>query len=126
MYKEEDCMKSTLKNLLMLVLITAVCIALFTNFTWADSNAVNHHNSSYDKISGKIDLIVNLTGGYYDGYKIGFSKGYNDGYKGYENDPENAYKYSKKPYRHSSGRDENLKGFLMGYEDGFREDDSTR
>ena len=73
-------MKRTLKNLFMLVLITVACIALFSNFSWAGATTVNYHKTSYDKDSGNIDLVINLTGGYYS-YNHGRRHGNNGHYR---------------------------------------------
>ncbi len=49
----------------MFVLITVDSMVLFTNFSWASIAAANHHKTQYDMDSGKIDLALNLTSGYY-------------------------------------------------------------
>ncbi len=53
-------MKRKLKNQFMMVLITAVCIALFVSISWAGSRATHHHNTSYDTESSNLGFVLKV------------------------------------------------------------------
>ena len=93
-------MKIKSKNPFMLGLITVACIALFTNFSWAGSTAVNHHKTSYNKDSRNIDLVINRIGGYYS-YNHGRRYG-NHGHNGHNR--KHKYRGSRYSKKHSYNR----------------------
>lgn len=53
-------MKKMLKNHFMMVLITAICIALFASISWAGSRATYHHNTSYDTDSSNLGFVLKV------------------------------------------------------------------
>ena len=119
-------MKRMLKNQFMMVLITAVCIALFVSISWAGSRATHHHNTSYDTDSRNLGIALKVKSGYsgYNNLLRYVNHGYNKhGYRRnyHRNRYGNKHNYFRQGYghKHNKYRQRHRLRHYYGYKQGY-------